>query len=87
LDLESIGAKAPFASDLLCPDPARSRHTNEGVGVEPEYLRSLSSVEEAVGVHGQMRTQPFSELACRGVVERAEQGVSEGRAVRTPPIV
>ena len=87
LDLEPIGAEPPFASDLLSPDPARPRHPYERVGVESRVRQQPA---ERLGTGRGRRGDGGAAVRRargRGVVESAEQGVSEGRAVRTPPIV
>lgn len=87
MDFQLVGAKAPLASDFLRPDPPRARHPYERVRVQSEHVGCLAGVQKAAGVAREMGAKPFSELACRGVVEGAEQGVSERHSVRTSPIV
>jgi hypothetical protein len=47
-DLRAILAEAPFAADLLRPDPAVSRHPHERVRVKSELSGHRSRIEQPV---------------------------------------
>lgn len=71
--LKLIGAKAPFAADLLCPDPAVSGHAEQGVRVQAEHGGGLPCVEQPVELSGQVRADSLGELSDRNIIEGPEE--------------